>query len=864
MVKFEIFGGAILEKRVYKENLTPAMRQWKKFKDEHPDKIVFFRMGDFYEIFGEDALIAAPILEVVLTTRDKDVKDPLPMCGVPYHAIESYLQKLIKAGLKGVIVEQVEDPKKAKGIVKREVTRILTPGTVLEENLVDKEERVLIVSYCCLLNEASVAIADLSKGELKIATGEGEQIRDLIYALNPKELLLKEGEREDFSKFYITPLSESLFDTKRAIEKIANYFSLPYSLPGIPVSESARKSLGAMLSYLEQQKAPPLDFPTIEDFSGKLLIDEATRRNLELITNLEDGSREGTLLKSIDACQTPMGKRLLSEIILSPYGKGCYIIQVQQEIKEWLADTQNLKSFRKALSNFPDWARINAKFGAKIATPKEALALKEVLIKVDEAIKFSIQIEGKPKEKTLQIPSFENLLKLLKETISDNPPLSTKEGGIFKEGYNEKLDELRELYQNAHRAILKLEAKERERSKIPSLKIKYNKVFGYFIEITKANLEKVPEEYERKQTLVNAERFVTKEIRELETRILSAKEESFALEEQLWLDLLKKVEENLKDLRKGATVVSELDLYSSLAFVTNERGYVIPEIVEETILDIEEGRHPVLEKDPKHQPFVPNSVKLNDKDRQLIVLTGPNMGGKSTYLRQVALLVIMAHIGMGIPANKAKIGVVDRIFCRVGASDNLRRGLSTFMVEMTEASAILRNATKKSLVLLDEIGRGTSTYDGLSLAWAIGEELAKENGIKCRTLFATHYHELTELAKKIEGVHNLTMGVREHGGKVYFLRTVEEGSADKSYGIHVAELAGIPKRVVERAKQILEELEKKKPQSFELKQKPLQPTLFEKDEKINEILEILKNTDIENTTPIKALTLLEELKEKIK
>jgi len=836
------------------------MRQWKKFKDEHPDKIVFFRMGDFYEVFGEDALIAAPILEVVLTTRDRDVKDPLPMCGVPYHAIEIYLQKLIKAGLKGVIVEQVEDPKKAKGIVKREVTRILTPGTVLEENLVEKEERVLIAAFFSSQKEASLAAADLSKGELKLATGDKAQICDLLFSISPKELLLVEGQNEDFSKFYITPLSEIFFDLKKASEKIAEYYSLPYSLPGIPASESSRRALGALISYLEQQKAPPLDFPIVEDFSGKLLIDEATRRNLELLLNLEDGTREGTLIKSIDCCQTPMGKRLLSEVVLSPFSKREDIVKIQEEIKNWLSDTQNLKLFRKALTNFPDWARINARFGAKIATPKDAYALREVLNKLNEAKKIALQIEGIPKDKTEKLPLFDNLLQILEETISENPPLSTKEGGIFKLGFNQKLDELRELYQNAHRAILKLEASERERSGIPSLKIKYNKVFGYFIEITKANLEKVTEDYERKQTLVNAERFVTKEIRELETKILSAKEESFALEEELWLNLVDRIRENLKDLREGARILSELDLYSSLAFTTYERGYTIPEIVEEEILEIEEGRHPVLERDPRHQPFVPNSVKLNGEERQLIILTGPNMGGKSTYLRQVALLTIMSHIGMGIPAKKAKIGVVDKIFCRVGASDNLRRGLSTFMVEMTEASAILRNATKKSLVLLDEIGRGTSTYDGLSLAWAIGEALAKDGGIGCRTLFATHYHELTELARNLDGVHNLTMGVREHSGKVYFLRSVEEGSADKSYGIHVAELAGIPKSVVERAKKILEELEKKKPQTFEPKRKPQQPTLFEKDEKLSELLSKIKEIDLENTTPIKALSILEEIK----
>jgi len=852
-----------LDNRIFKENLTPAMRQWKKFKDEHPDKIVFFRMGDFYELFGEDAITASPILEVVLTTRDRDTENPLPMCGVPYHSIEGYLQKLLKAGLKGVIVEQVEDPKKAKGIVKREVTRILTPGTVLEENLVEKDERILIATYLSEGNESAIALADLSKGELKISFGQETIIKDLLSSVNPKELLLIEGEKDDFSRYYITLLSEDYFNLKKAVEKIAGYYSLPYSLPGIPASETVKKVLGAMLTYLEQQKSPPLDFPIVDDFSGKLFIDESTRRNLELLSNLEDNSKEGTLIKCLDAFKTPMGKRLFSEVIISPPANCNEIKLIQCEIREWLRDTYKLKEFRKTLLNFPDWARINARFGAKIASPKDALALKEVLIKLKEAIKILSEIEGTPAEKSSKIPSFDDLYDFLERTISDSPPLTIKEGGIFKQGYNEKLDELRELYLNAHKAILKLEAKERERCGIQTLKIKYNKVFGYFIEISKANLEKVPADYERKQTLVNAERFVTKEIRELEVKILFAKEESFALEEELWNELLVKVTAKLKDLREGSRILAELDLYSSLAFLTYERGYIIPEICEEEILEIEEGRHPVLERDPKHQPFVPNSVKLDNKDRQLIILTGPNMGGKSTYLRQVALLTIMAHIGMGIPAKSARIGVVDKIFCRVGASDNLRRGLSTFMVEMTEASAILRNATKKSLVILDEIGRGTSTYDGLSLASAIGEALSKEAGIGCRTLFATHYHELTELSKSLGGVHNLTMGVREHGGKVYFLRSVEEGSADKSYGIHVAELAGIPKSVVKRAKEILEELENKKIHSLEPKAKLLQPTLFEKDEKVEEIISRIKDIDIENTTPLKALSLLEEFKKQL-
>jgi DNA mismatch repair protein MutS len=848
---------------IIKENLTPAMRQWRRFKEQHPDKIILFRMGDFYEIFGEDALTVAPVLEIVLTTRDRDTKDPLPMCGVPHHALEIYLQKLLKATFKAVIVDQVEDPKKAKGIVKREITRILTPGTLLEDNLVEKEERILIASIYENKDECSISYADLSKGEIKVATGKRDEIFELLHSLSPKEVVVKEGISFENSPFFVTPLNSSFFDLRKCVEKISSYYNLPFSLPGIAPQESARISLGALIHYLEEQKSPPLDFPKIETLNGRVLIDESTRKNLELIFNLEDNTRDGTLLKTLDCCLTPMGKRLLNEAIVAPYSDKSEIEKIQEEVKEYLSNTSLLKNFRKSISNFPDWARINARFGANIATPRDAYALKEVLFKVKESLKYALQYENKPKARAMMIPSFDELASFLESAIVDNPPNSTKEGGIFKKNFNEKLDELRDLSQNAHLAIIKLEAKERERSGISSLKIKYNKVFGYFIEITKANLDKVPEDYERKQTLVNAERFVTKEIRELETKILSAKEQSVELEESFWADLCERVKSNLKDLRDGANLFAELDLYSSYAFLIYERGYVLPKISDDLTLKIEEGRHPVLERDEKHKPFVPNSTFLDGDKRQLAIITGPNMGGKSTYLRQVGLITIMAHLGMGIPAKSGEIGVVDRIFCRIGASDNLRRGLSTFMVEMSESSAILRNSTRKSLVLLDEIGRGTSTFDGLAIAWAIAEALSKEKGIGARTFFATHYHELTELSRTLEGVFNLTMGVREHNGKVYFLRTVEEGSLDKSYGIHVAQLAGIPENVVNRAREVLYNLEKTRKEGALKKGGALQPTLFEETEKDEEIVEKIKDLDLKNLTPIDALLFLDKIKKEI-
>jgi DNA mismatch repair protein MutS len=846
-----------------KENLTPAMKQWQRFKSEHPDKLILFRMGDFYEIFGEDAILAAPALEIVLTTRDRDKENPLPMCGVPFHSIEIYLQKLMKSGFKAVIVDQVEDPKKAKGIVKRDVTRILTPGTLLEEGLVERDERIIIACYLEESEESAIAYADLSSGEVRSGSGEKNLVNDILKALNPKELLLKEGFNPDLPGIFTTTLNESYFDIRKSTDKICSYYSLPSSLPGVPASDAVKRVLGALLRYLDEQKSSPLDFPRLEEWSRKLIIDEATRRNLELVANLEDGSKEGTLLKALDSAMTPMAKRLLEEVILSPPSDMEEIIQRQLEVKSWLLNTGNLKAFRKLLVNFPDWARINARFGASIATPRDAGALRDVLLRLKDIIACVSDVAGTPSLKAGKIPVFHELKEYLEKALVDNPPPHGRDGGVFRKGFSKELDEFKELSGNAHDAIIRLEKREREQSGIPSLKIKYNKVFGYFIEITRTHLEKVPDYYERKQTLVNAERFVTKEIRELEVKILSAKEEALALEEKFWTQLCSNVVKELSLLREAARILAGLDLYSSFSYSVLDRDYIIPEVTSDTIVEIEEGKHPVLERDPRHQPFVPNPALLDDKDNQLIILTGPNMGGKSTYLRQIALLTIMAHIGSGIPAKRAKIGVVDRVFCRVGASDNLRRGLSTFMVEMTESSAILRNATPKSLVLLDEIGRGTSTFDGLAIAWAIAEALLKNIGIGCRTLFATHYHELTDLARKSDGAHNLTMGVREQGGKVYFLRTVEEGSADKSYGIHVSELAGIPRSVVLRAKEVLKELEKRSPKALEQQSSSRQPTLFDHDENLEMIRDKLADIDIDELTPLDALNLIAELKKSI-
>lgn len=844
--------------------LTPVMRQWKHVKDEHPDKLVLFRMGDFYELFGEDAKKASVILDIVLTTREKKKADPMPMAGIPYHALEVYLTRLIRAGERVVICEQVGDPATSKGPVERKVARVVTPGTVIEEDVVDASERIVLASWYPANEDVGLAWADLSSGEVTVWCSSREEAMERLRALAPSEVIFPEGSpAPDVRASAITPVSPSSFRARDPAGELARRFSLPRGLPGIPAEPGPLGALLALYDYVTEQGRATLKHPACELPGNFLAMDEATRRNLELTANLETGGRDGSLLACLDETRTPMGARLLSEWISSPCARMEEIIKRQVTVSAWMENPESLASYRAILKNFPDLARLTARFSAGIASPRDAGNLRRCLNLLPEITDRCKAIGEEVPALSASVDAALKWAETLNARLEEELPPRVKDGGIFAYGWHEKLDSLKELSDNARKAILTLEAKERERSGIPSLKVRYNKVFGYFLEVSKANVSKVPDYFERRQTLVNAERYVTPELKELESSIFSAVGDRQALEEELWKTLLRDLAEPIPLFREAAAETGRMDVLASFAITAVKRNYTRPRVVEEPVLELTESRHPVLEIDPRHQPFVPNPVSADTRERQITILTGPNMGGKSTWLRQAALITIMAHSGSFVPAASAVVGLTDRLFCRVGAGDSLLRGLSTFMVEMTETAAIMRGASRKSLVILDEVGRGTSTYDGLAIAWAVVEALLGPDGIGCRTLFATHYHELTELGRNMPGVVNRTMGVREYKGSVHFLRTVEEGAADRSYGIHVAKLAGVPDAVVERAAVILDKLEagrEKAGLSAAQSRTPRAGSLFDDDIPCSQIVKLLEKTDTSRVTPLEALLLLDRLK----
>jgi len=850
------------------EKLTPAMRQWRRVKDQHPGKIVLFRMGDFYEMFGEDARIAAEVLEIALTTREKNKVEPMPMAGIPYHALEAYLGRLIRAGFRVVLCDQVEDPATAKGLVRREVTRVVTPGTALEEGVVEASQPVLLAAWCPGAESAGMAWADLSSGDLVVWLSTASEAQDRLRAVGPAEILHPEGfPAPEVPGATVTPLPAAVFHPRDPREALCRRFGLPAGLPGLPPEREALGALHAVLDYLQDRGAKVLKPPRTEVPGTSLVLDEATRRNLELVASVETGGRKGTLLEAMDATLTPMGSRLLRDWLLAPSAQREEILHRQGTVACWLSNPQNLRTVRERLRGFPDLARVTARLGAGIATPRDAAMLREALQRLPGVRECLAAAGGVPG--ALSREELTGWAARLAQVLEECPPPHAREGGIFARGWNAELDALRDLAENAHAAILEVERRERDRTGIASLKVRYNKIFGYFLEVSRANLGRVPPDFERRQTLVNGERFVTSELRDLEARILSARADREALESKLWTDLQAELAAVLPVFREAAGALAREDVLQGFAHLARARAYTRPEVVDDPVLLLEESRHPVLELDSRHQPFIPNPVRLDTSEDQIVLLTGPNMGGKSTYLRQAALIAIMAQTGSFVPARMAVTGLADRLFCRVGAGDSLLRGLSTFMMEMTETAAILRNATARSLVILDEVGRGTSTYDGLAIAWAVVEALrGGEGGVGCRTLFATHYHELTELGKTLPGVRNLTMGVREHEGRVVFLRTVEEGAADRSYGIHVAELAGVPARVVERARAILSRLEARRA-GLSLESappgRPRQPNLFPGEGGAEEarVLAELRAVDEGTLSPLEALLLIHRLRKKL-
>ncbi|MDH2473972.1 DNA mismatch repair protein MutS [Clostridium perfringens] len=798
--------------------LTPMMRQYFEIKENYKDCILFFRLGDFYEMFFEDAETAARELELVLTGRDCGLEKRAPMCGIPFHASNSYIGRLVAKGYKVAICEQVEDPKFAKGIVKRDVIKVITPGTYTDSSFVEETKNNYIMTIYTDLerNRCSLAITDISTGDFLATEGELEKgvILDEISKFNPKEIILLDSLDQELIKD-ITLTTPALISRKPIDyfeENFEEVLNNQFGEKSNSLSLMIKKSSNALVKYiLDTQKISLTNINDIEVYSlvDFMTIDLSSRRNLELTENLREKSKKGSLLWVLDKTETSMGSRMLRRWIEEPLVNKEKITLRLNAVEELFNDLSLNDSLKEALHDIYDIERILGKISNKNANAKDLIALKTSIGKIPN-VKGIIEncTSSLLKNYHHNLDDLRDIYDLLEKSIKEDPSLTLKDGDLIKDGFNGEIDELRLAKTNGKDWISSLENREREFTGIKSLKVGFNKVFGYYIEISKANYSSIPEgRYIRKQTLANAERFITPELKEIEEKLLGASEKLCSLEYDIFLDIRNEVENHIDRLKTTAKIIAELDCISNLAFVSLENDFIKPEINEDGETKIENGRHPVVEKVIPKGEFIPNDTIINKDDNQLLIITGPNMAGKSTYMRQVAIITLMCQIGSFVPASKANISVVDKIFTRIGASDDLAGGKSTFMVEMWEVSNILKNATENSLVLLDEVGRGTSTYDGLSIAWSVIEYICKNKNLRCKTLFATHYHELTKLEGEIHGVRNYSVAVKEVDNNIIFLRKIIEGGADQSYGIEVAKLAGIPDEVINRAKEILEKLE---------------------------------------------------------
>jgi len=852
--------------------LTPLMKQYTGIKEKYKDCILMFRLGDFYEMFGEDAKIASKILQIALTSRDKSKEEPIPMCGIPHFASETYITKLIKAGHKVAICEQMEDAKEAKGLVQRDVVRVITPGTHTPEH---PKENNYIVSFFPDGKKHGIAAADISTGEF-IVYETFEPVADEFSRFEPREILYPETLKENIhytealKDFYSTPYEYWAYDYTEAYKNLLMHFKVSsldgYGCEGL---SSAISAAGALISYLEKTQKENLNFRKISTVNQTsfMFLDAATQRNLELIRNLKTGSEENTLLWAMDETLTPMGGRYLRGLILRPFVDVKEARKRQDAVEHLVENYELIETLRNNLRKLQDLERLSNRIGTNRANPRDLIAIKNSIMYLP-AIKKALPSSKNIYLKSIagEISEFSSLKSLIEASIEDNPPLGIRDGGLIRRGYNKELDELKKISTSGKDFIAELELSEKKKTGISSLKVGYNKIFGYYIEVTNANLAQAPEHYIRKQTLVGGERFITPELKEYESKVIGAEEKLKNLEYQVFNEILDEAKKESLNLAKTAQAVAAADFLTSMAVVAKRHNYTKPRIDESGIIEITDGRHPVLERIPGEERFIPNSVYLDNENQRLMIITGPNMAGKSTYMRQIALTVLMAQMGGFVPASEAKIGVVDRIFTRIGASDYITKGQSTFMVEMIETANILNNASDKSLIIIDEVGRGTSTFDGISIAWAVAEYIAKL--IKARTLFATHYNELTELAITLEGVKNYNVAVKEWGDEIIFLRKVEEGQADKSYGIQVARLAGLPQEVIGRAKEVLTNLEKEeldeagepKFASNKQKKKTVQMDLFGAKE--DSLLSELMSADIEKLSPEDALNMLRELKKK--
>jgi DNA mismatch repair protein MutS len=783
------------------------------------DTILFFRMGDFYEMFFDDAKKAAGILEISLTKRNK-----VPMCGVPYHSAEPYLSRLIRAGCKVAICEQMEDPAQARGVVRRDVVRIVTPGTILEENVLDSKQHNFLAGLCVKQGVYGLALIDLSTGEFWVEEARSsETVRNNLFRYAPSECVVAEEQMNEpvlrdvlgvDGATLVSAHEDWTFEYDTAQDFLIRHFRV-HSLKGFGCDEmpAATGAAGGVLHYVSQELRRQVSHVRqlrVRREQDYVLLDETTLTNLDLVPARPVAGRGAppTLLKTLDTTTTPMGGRLMREWIVRPLTRLRAIEDRLDAVEAFTQRRSILSSVRDALSHVRDLERLIARLGAGSGNARDLNAVAqslEILPTVhDELAAFT---SSRIKELAAHVAPQPALVKAVREAIQDEPPITIKEGGLIRKGYHAELDDLREAATQGKQWLADYQVKEQQRTGIRNLKIRHNKVFGYYIEITKSNLDDVPPDYTRKQTLVNAERFITPELKDYENRIVGAQERSMGLEYELFLDLRNRVVAETGRIQETAQALAELDVLAALAERALALRYVRPRVHEENRMLIRDGRHPIIEAMNSAEPFVPNDTELDNQTHQLILITGPNMAGKSTYIRQVALLAIMAQMGSFVPAREAEIAVVDRVFTRVGASDDLARGRSTFMVEMQETANILNNATHRSLIVLDEIGRGTSTFDGISIAWAVAEYLHNHNEVKAKTLFATHYHELTDLARTLPGVKNYNVLVREKNDRIAFLRKIVPGAADKSYGIQVARLAGLPDEVIERAREILSNLE---------------------------------------------------------
>lgn len=872
--------------------LSPMMQHYLETKEKNPGTILFYRLGDFYEMFFEDAKLVSKELELTLTGKDCGLEERAPMCGVPHHAADVYIKRLIDKGYRVAVCEQVEDPKTAKGMVKREVVRIVTPGTILDQEGLDESRNNYLCCIAQVGSEFGFAIADISTGRCMISDMEKRsRLLDEIMKFSPAEIICNEAaligavskeELENRMTVSINPVPDWYFDEDSCSEIILKQFGSE-RLEGLGLSDFPLGTIaaGAMFRYLyETQKSHLLQMNTITAYVADkyMLIESFTRRNLELSETMREKQKRGSLLWVLDKTGTAMGARMLRSFMEQPLIDREAIEERLDCIEELSAHAIDRDEMREYLQAVYDLERLISRIANKSANPRDLIAFKTSL-KVLPYIRQLLNLFecSLLKQITQDLDPCEDLFELIEASISEDPPLVVREGDIIKDGYNEKVDEYRQAKQNGRKWLIDLEEREKERTGIKNLKIKYNRVFGYYLEVTKSFQSLVPEDYIRKQTLTNAERYTTAELKEMEDMILGAEDKLASLEYDLFCEIRDRIAAEIGRIQKTASAIAALDVFASLSYVAVRNRYVRPSLNQEGIIEIREGRHPVVERMIPNEQFIPNDMVLDNREQRVAIITGPNMAGKSTYMRQNALIVLMAQMGSFVPAESANIGICDRIFTRVGASDDLSSGQSTFMVEMTEVANILRNATAKSLLILDEIGRGTSTFDGLSIAWAVTEHVADLKKLGAKTLFATHYHELTELEGKIPGVRNFCIAVKEKGDDIVFLRKIIRGGADKSYGIQVARLAGVPETVLKRARELVDQLVDaditvkvksiaENAAAGAVKQKPEyyhQMSLFDHSVS-DEVADSIRAMDLSNMTPMEALNTLYELQKQLK